>query len=484
MSRPRSVALVLIAAVLTVVSVVSNTDGTVAAWQGRDHAAATVSIGSWPSAGSAYAEIGRVGSASGLAFDLLAGGTNPPWPGPAATRSQAAPGTVTSTTAGPYSSAGVLGLANELTSRGAAPGTPIQGSSCAAYGWAPNTPAPCTTVPSQRVNARATLSSYTLYASLLSLLGLGSTDVVSVPSPVTSAASCDLTTSGPTYTATPPSAANVTTLNPRGSITVRGGNAVAIPPAGGTVSFDFPQSGSTVVVPGVSGTLRSVVDNSSSARSSLVLENGRILRLGLLGGILLDIRFTLVLVDAACGGGPTGPVSITAASARVAAAEPPAATTPVTTTPVTTTPVTTTAAATTAAATTAAATTPVTTTSAQPSASSVVSPTDATTIPASSSTAATTTTSPAPTTTTTTPAAASATVFSGAGPITSITTSDGLECSVGPDAVTFTCSDGSTLVFTPVALSPPGIAAATTDGLWSPRTLTGETVPVEAATRS
>lgn len=259
--RSRPTALVLAALLLTIVSTALRTETTDAAWQGRDHAAATVTSGSWPSAGSAYAEVGRVASASGVTFDLLRGGTNPPWPGPSSARSQAVPGTATGTTAGPYSSAGVLGLANELTSRGAVAGTPITGAACAAYGWAPATPAPCATVPSQRVNASATLSSYTLYASLLSLLGLGSTDVVAIPSPVTSSVSCDLTSTGPTYTAAAPSAANVTASNPRGSISVRGGSAVAVPPAGGTTSFDFPQSGSTVVVPGVSG-----LSAASSAR--------------------------------------------------------------------------------------------------------------------------------------------------------------------------------------------------------------------------
>ncbi|KIQ16052.1 hypothetical protein [Rhodococcus sp. MEB064] len=462
-------ALALAALLLTIVSTVLRTETTDAAWQGRDHAAATVTSGSWPNAGSAYAEVGRVASASGVAFDLLRGGTNPPWPGPSSARSQAVPGTATGTTAGPYSSAGVLGLANELTSRGAVAGTPITGAACAAYGWAPATPAPCVTVPSQRVNASATLSSYTLYASLLSLLGLGSTDVVAVPSPVTSSVSCDLTSSGPTYTAAAPSAANVTASNPRGSISVRGGSVVAVPPAGGTTSFDFPQSGSTVVVPGVSGTLRSVIGTTTSARSSLVLENGRILRLGVLGNILLDIRFTLVLVDAACGSGATGPVATTAAvAARVAAPEQPTTTTAPTTEPATTT------APTTEPATTTAPTTSITTTSEDATTTFEATTTKTTTPPVTS------TTTPPVTSTTTPPAVTS---FSGSGAVTAITTSGGTRCTVGSDAVSFACSDGSVLTFDPDALTAVGVAANTMDGLWTPVTTAGDVVTVAAAMR-
>jgi hypothetical protein len=63
-----------------------------------------------------------------------------------------------------------------------------------------------------------------------------------------------------------------------------------------------------------------------------------------------------------------------------------------------------------------------------------------------------------------------------------VTTAEGVTCTSGDSGV-FLCDDGTVLSFAPNALSPPGIAAATTEGLWSPRATTGEAVTVAAAVR-
>ncbi|WP_328813813.1 hypothetical protein [Rhodococcus sp. NBC_00297] len=482
MRRRLSTAVVLVAVLSTFVATVVRTSSTDAAWVGREHLATTVTPGYWPTSGSAYAEAGRVVSASGLVFNLLSGGTSMPWSGVTASRTQTVPGASTASNAGPYRNGGVLGLVNQLISRGVTDTSPIVGDTCASYAWGPGSPPQCTGA-AQKVYATSTLSTYTLRAELLA--GLGSVQVVTLPSAVTATASCNFSTSTASTTATGARAANAT-AGDQGTISIRN-QAVAIPAAGGTTAFDRPTG---VLVPRLAGTITSAVTQSAGQARSTLTVDGTLTYIG-----LVPITFRLVVVDAMCGKDVAAPVVASAEpAARVAVPEAfsttPAApsTTPEAATSTAGTTTTTSAETATTAATTTSTTASTTTTTVTtaPTPTITIAPTPDTTDNPLTTTAITASTTTASTTTSVTPAA---TEFSGPpdGSVTRLVTSDGLTCVAGTpteDAVPFACGDGSAVVFTPVALSPPGIAAATTDGLWSPRTLTGETVPVEAATRS
>ncbi|MBY6436357.1 hypothetical protein HQ602_08180 [Rhodococcus kroppenstedtii] len=460
--RRRLAALVLGAAtVLTVWTV--PVEATDAAWFGRDHLSANVTAGSWPTSGSAAAQAGTV-TLLQENVSVLGSGPPRPWVGPSAERSQVVPGAQLSTSAGPYRAIAVAGLANGVTS-GSTTGGAIGGSSCAVYPWGPSQSTECSTPQPSTAFGSATLSNYLLRADLLSILGLGRIDAAIVQDPIRTSVTC---TPGSSTSFDAPSLVGSRPLLVRST-------PVAMPAANASTPISVP-AGSVGV--SVTGSLTSTVQSGpTSARSTLTLSV-RLVRLGLVGLPVLDLQATVVLVEAVCG---TGPMALTTANeagssaARVAAppAEADGVVEPETTTSAA--PTTTSAAPTTTSA-------APTTTSAAPTTTSAAPTT--TSAAATTSNAAPTTTTTVPRTTTAPPTTttAPATTFTGSAEdtVTRLNTADGAVCTASDDGG-LSCDDGTTLPAE--AVTPSAVAAATVQGVWTPRTTDGAPVRVVSAVR-
>lgn len=471
-------AVAMVGAVSVMLSGVLRADITEANGYGSEFAKAGVTAGYWPTSGSAAAQAGTVTSASGLS--ILAGGTPPPWPGPTTSITQAAPGRSEATSAGPYSSGSVLGTALRLRSSGASGGA-VSGSVCSSYTFGPAPRAtPCTA--DRPVSATSSLTSYLLRADILSVGVAVGTDVIELLSPIRTSASCNLDTGSNTYSATDPVAG--TPISGFGQIRI-GGQAVNIPAPGST---------QPVSRNGVTATVRSTKSTTGAARSRLTVD-GSVTLLG-----LVTASFDVVLAESTCTAGATSPTS-TASSAVGARAVNAKQTSADTTSPAvatTTATETTGASATTSpapattttsgpsttttvdgSATTSAGTTTTTTTSAAPSTTSAV-PTTTSAAP----TTTTTSTSAAPTTATTAPTTTTAPATTFTGPaedaVTRLTTTDGVVCTAA-DGGGLSCDDGTTVPAD--AVTPAAVAAATVQGVWTPRTTDGAPVRVVSAVR-
>lgn len=462
---------------------VLHADTTEAQWTGAQYVkAGPVTTGYWPTSGSAAAQAGTVTSVVPF-VGLVATGPTLPWRGPAASSDQSTPGSASASNAGPYRMGGVLGLVNTFVSRGSASSSSVvEGDVCASYTWGPATPVGCGGA-TQKVHASSRLRSWVLRTDLVG--GLGATDVVSIPSAVSASTECDLSSSVASSSFVGPSAGNAVGGN-RGSIAVRG-TTVNIPPINSTATVTVPQGSLTDLRAGVTATIRNVASaDANGARSRLTID-GRVTRIDLLSNLpLLDLTFSAVLVEATCGPGvsalssaavaPTGVAARSASIEQSTTAAPPTATSTGVATS-TTTPGS--SSTTTAAATTTPSPSPTTTVGG--SASTSVGPTTTTT-----TSAAPTTISAAPTTTTTsavpTTRTAPATTFTGSaeGAVTRLTTADGAVCAAA-DGGGLSCDDGTTI--SADAVTPSAVAAATAQGVWTPRTTDGAPVRVVSAVR-
>lgn len=499
--RQRSVVTLGIVAVL-MAALLGRSQGflaeTEAVWTDPEHTSASITSGTWTTAGYGLGIGAKVVSAGGI---RVLGGSPPPWVGASGSRDASSgptpgsPGRTIGSGTGPYDSISGIGV-NRLRMGGNSDFTGAVGATgCGSYSVGVISPVYCGATAAI-ATASASVSSMHLGGSVLQLVGpLITTSIVSIAGSaqaLSAAVTCDLIL-GTSAITQQPTAGSPSIGN--GTISI-GGTAVAIPP-----------SGSKTIVP--NGTISQagvgyrdiVLDSTQSSGGANGFAKLKLTgSISLLGLNLLSLSFDVDLVSVQCGRGTAPSATAASALARTAAA-PEAALSSVppssseTTTPDTATP------SSSETATESQTTTPSTTPTTTEEAAAAPPPEVTTTTEPPPVEAAepppVETAEPPPTPKTTTPPPTTteppdpATVFTGPaeGNVETLTFAGDVVCTAPTGAdytgtVELACDDGSSVAAIGSALTPAGVAASTAGGVWSPVLTAGGTArPVLAATR-